>query len=109
MDYDATNGNHVQSTSNDADFHQLLRQAEHGSIPLQSSILRNPWFLKDVTARLQRKEDEASSDDESFVSITEMPYADPSLAEILKAHKPDSDPLEPRVLSSILFRRKRME
>jgi hypothetical protein len=66
-DNDATNGNHLISTSNDADYDQLLGQAEHGSIPLQSSILLNPWFLKEVTARLQRNEDEASSDDESFV------------------------------------------
>ena len=40
------------------------------------------------------------SDDESFVSITEVPFADPSMAEIHKAHKPDSDPLEPRVTRS---------
>jgi hypothetical protein len=99
-DNDATNGNHLQSTSNDADYDQLLGQAEHGSIPLQSSLLRNPWFFKEVTARLQRNEDEASSDDESFVSITEVPYADPSMAEIHKAHKPDPDPLEPRVTRS---------
>jgi hypothetical protein len=42
----ATNGNPLQSTSSGADYDQLLGQAEHGSIPLQSSILRNPWFLK---------------------------------------------------------------
>jgi hypothetical protein len=53
-----------------------------------------------ITARLQRNEDEASSDDESFVSITEVPFADPSMAETHKAHKPDSDPLEPRVTKS---------
>jgi hypothetical protein len=94
---DATNGNYLQSTSNDADYDQLLGQAEHGSIPLQSSILHNPWFPKEVTARLQRNEDKASSDDESLVSITEVPYADPSMEETYKAHKPDSDPLEPRV------------
>jgi hypothetical protein len=93
---DATNGNHLQSTSNDADYDQLLGQAEHGLIPLRSSLLRNPWFLKEVTARLQRNEDEASSDDESFVSITEVPFADPSMAETHKAHKPDSDPSEER-------------
>jgi hypothetical protein len=40
-DNDATNGNHLQSTSNDADYDQLLGQVEYGSIPLQSSILRN--------------------------------------------------------------------
>jgi hypothetical protein len=85
---------------NDADYDQLLGQAEHGSIPLQSSILRNPWFLKEVTARLQRNEDEASSDDESFVSNTEVPFAGPSTAEIHKANKVDSDPLEPRVTKS---------
>jgi hypothetical protein len=78
-DNDATNGNHFQSTSNDADYDQLLGQVEHGSIPLQSSIFCNPWFLKEVTARLQRNEDEASFDDESFVSITEVPFADPSM------------------------------
>jgi hypothetical protein len=44
--------------------------------------------------RVQRNEDEASSDDESFVSITEVPYADPNMAEIHKALKPDSDPLD---------------
>jgi hypothetical protein len=43
---------------------------------------------------------EFSSDDESFVSTTEMPYADPSIAEIYKAHEPDSDPLETRVTRS---------
>jgi hypothetical protein len=32
MDNDATNENHLQSTSNDANFDQLLGQAEHGSI-----------------------------------------------------------------------------
>jgi hypothetical protein len=88
-DNDATNENHLQSTSNDADYDQLLGQAEHGSIPLQSSLLRHPWFLK-----------EASSDDESFVSITEVPFADPSMADIHKAHKPDSNPLEPHVTRS---------
>jgi hypothetical protein len=72
---DATKGNHLQTASNDADYDQLLGQAEHGSIPLQSSILRNPWFLKEVAARLQRNEDEVFSDDESFVSITEVLYA----------------------------------
>jgi hypothetical protein len=46
--------------------------------------------------RLQRNEDEASSDDESFVSITEVPYVDLSMAEIHRAHKPDSDPLKAR-------------
>jgi hypothetical protein len=66
-DNDAENGNHLRSTTTDADYDQLLGQAEHGSIPLQSPILRHPWFLKEVTARLQRNEDEVSSDDESFV------------------------------------------
>jgi hypothetical protein len=65
---------------NDADYDQLLGQAEHGSILLQSSILRNPWLLKEVTARLRRNDDEASSDDESLVSIMEVPFADPSMA-----------------------------
>jgi hypothetical protein len=92
--------NHLQSTSNDADYDQLLGQAEQSSILLQSSLLRNPWFLKEVIARLQRNEDEASSDDESFVSITEVSFADPNMAEIHKAHKPASDPLEPRVTRS---------
>jgi hypothetical protein len=92
--------NYLQSTGNDADYDQLLGQAEHGSIPLQSSILCNPWFLKEVVARLQRNEDEVSSDEESFVSITEVSYADPNTTEIYKAHKPDSDPLEPRVTRS---------
>jgi hypothetical protein len=64
---------------------QLTRHAYHS----------NP--LNCVTARLQRNEDEASSDDESFVSITEVPFADPSMSEIHKVHKPDSDALEPRV------------
>jgi hypothetical protein len=99
-DNDATNENQLQSTSNDADYDQLLGQAEHGLIPLQSSILHNPWFLKEVTARLQRNEDEASSD-ESFVSIKEVPYADLNMAEIHKAHNPDSDPLQPRVTRSL--------
>jgi hypothetical protein len=66
---DVTNGNHLQSARSDAGYDQQLGQAEHGSIPFQSSLLRNPWFLKDVTARLQRNDDEASSDDESFVSL----------------------------------------
>jgi hypothetical protein len=78
-DNDATNGNHLQSTSSDVDFAQQLGQAEHGSIPLQSSILRNPWFLKEVAARLQQNEDEVSSDD---VSITKVPYANSKMAEI---------------------------
>jgi hypothetical protein len=52
-DNDATNENHLQSISNDADYDHLLGQAEHGSIPLQLSILRNPWFLK-VVAALQQ-------------------------------------------------------
>jgi hypothetical protein len=54
------------------------------SVKPSTSLLRNPWFCKEVTARLQRNEDEASSDDESFVSITEVPSADPSMAEIHK-------------------------
>jgi hypothetical protein len=70
-DNDATNGNHLQSTSYSTMtmllcYNQLLGQAEHGSIPLQSSIWRNPWFLKEVTERLQRNEDEVSSDDLIF-------------------------------------------
>jgi hypothetical protein len=92
-----------------ADYDQLFGQAKRGLIPLQSSILLNPqWFLKEVAARLQRNEDEASSDEESFVSITEVPYADLNISrrirsarsEIYKAHKSDSDPLEPRVTRS---------
>jgi hypothetical protein len=70
------------------------------SVMPSTVILRNPSFLKEVTARLQRNEDEAYSDDESFVSITEVPFADPSTAEIHNAHKPHSDPLEPRVTGS---------
>jgi hypothetical protein len=62
---DATNGNHLQTTSNDADYNQLLGQAEHRSIPLQFSILCNPWFLIEVAARLQRNEVEVSSEDAS--------------------------------------------
>jgi hypothetical protein len=89
-DNDAINGNHLQSTSNDADYDQLLGQVEYVSITLQSSILRNPWFLIEVAARLQRNEDE--------VSITEVPYADPDMEQIYKAHKPDLDPLVPRVI-----------
>jgi hypothetical protein len=55
---------------------------------------------KKVTAHLQRNKDEVTTDEESFVSITEVPYADPNIAEIYKAHKPDSDSLEPRVTRS---------
>jgi hypothetical protein len=91
---------HSQTTSNNADYDQRLAQAEHGSIPLQSSILRNPWFLKEVAARLQQSEDKVFSDDESFVSIMEVPYSDPSMAEIYKAHMPDSVPLELRITRS---------
>jgi hypothetical protein len=90
-DNDATNGNHLQSTSNDADYDQLLGQAEHGSIPLQSSILRNPCFSK----KLPRVYNETKI---KFPLM--MPFADPSMAEIHKTHKPDSDPLEPRVTRS---------
>jgi hypothetical protein len=50
--------------------------------------------------RLQWNKNEVSSDEESFVSITKVPYADPNMAEIYKAPKPDSDPLEPRVTRS---------
>jgi hypothetical protein len=32
-----------------------------------------------------------------LVSIAKVPYADSKMAEIYKAHKADSDPLEPRV------------
>jgi hypothetical protein len=47
----------------------------------------NLLLLKEVSARLQQNEDEVSSDEESFVSITEVPYAGPNMAEIYKAHK----------------------
>jgi hypothetical protein len=90
-DNDATNGKHLQSTSSDVDYDQKLGQVEHGSIPLNPSILRSPLFLKEVSARLQRNEDEVSSDD----LITEVPFADSNMAEIYKAHKPESDSLEP--------------
>jgi hypothetical protein len=75
-DSDATDGNHLQTTKNDADYDQLIGQAEHGLIPLQFSILRNLWFLKEVSqlmvSHFQRNEDEVSSDKESFVSIMEV-------------------------------------